>query len=186
MRWPLRSNEGMCSVTAQPSAHIRYRRAIERRALWMVEDAARELPKLSLEDALLLVHLYAERGSPKYEKAAMRWLERYLVESQSTLRRLRGDRREPCGARVRGGRKELGASSRPDARISARGEAHSAWRELDRNVRTSRCSARRSAARPRDHSPRRYASNSSTNPSNVRPNVAANASGQGMPRAMAS
>ena len=42
------------------------------------KDAARELPNLPLED--LLVHLYAERGSPKYEKAAMRWLERYLTE----------------------------------------------------------------------------------------------------------
>jgi hypothetical protein len=30
--------------------------------------------------ALQLVKLYAERGSPKYEKAAMRWLERYLAE----------------------------------------------------------------------------------------------------------
>jgi hypothetical protein len=34
---------------------------------------------LPLEDALQFVKLYAERGSPKYEKAAMRWLERYLV-----------------------------------------------------------------------------------------------------------
>jgi hypothetical protein len=39
------------------------------------------LPNLPLEDALQLVHLYAERGSPKYEKAAMRWLERYLAEN---------------------------------------------------------------------------------------------------------
>ena len=31
--------------------------AIERRALWMAEDAARELPNLPLEDALQLVHL---------------------------------------------------------------------------------------------------------------------------------
>jgi len=44
------------------------------------EDAARELPVLSLEDALQLVKLYAERGSPKYERAAMRWLEQYLTE----------------------------------------------------------------------------------------------------------
>jgi hypothetical protein len=36
------------------------------------EDAARELPNLPLEDALQLVKLYAERGSPKYEKAPMR------------------------------------------------------------------------------------------------------------------
>jgi hypothetical protein len=60
--------------TAQPNANLRFRRAIERRALWMAGDAARELPNLPLEDALQLVKLYAERGSPKYEKAAMRWL----------------------------------------------------------------------------------------------------------------
>jgi hypothetical protein len=34
------------SETAQPHAHVRSRRAIERRALWMAEDAARELPDL--------------------------------------------------------------------------------------------------------------------------------------------
>ena len=51
----------------------------------MAEDAARELPNLALEDALQLVHLYAERESPKYEKAALRWLGRYLVESSPRL-----------------------------------------------------------------------------------------------------
>jgi hypothetical protein len=30
-----------------------------------------------------LVHLYAERGSPKFERAALRWLERYLAEGAS-------------------------------------------------------------------------------------------------------
>lgn len=72
-------------VTAQPNANVRFRRAIERRALWMAEDAARELPNLPLEDSLQLVHLYAERDSPKYERAALRWLERYLVESEPRL-----------------------------------------------------------------------------------------------------
>ena len=72
-------------VTAEAHAHVRFRRAIERRALWMAEDAARELPNLPLEDALQLVHLYAERESPKFEKAAMRWLERYLAESEPRL-----------------------------------------------------------------------------------------------------
>ena len=38
-------------------AHARFRHAIERRALRMAEDAARELPNLPLEDALRLVHL---------------------------------------------------------------------------------------------------------------------------------
>jgi hypothetical protein len=69
----------------QPDAHVRFRRAIERRALWLAEDAARELPRLPLKDALQLVHLYAERGSPKFEKAAMRGLERYLTEESPRL-----------------------------------------------------------------------------------------------------
>ena len=73
-------------VTAEAHAHVRFRRAVERRALWMAEDAARELPTLSLEDALLLVHLYADRDSPKFERAAMRWLERYLTESTPRLK----------------------------------------------------------------------------------------------------
>ena len=53
--------------------------------MWMAEDAARELPNLPLEDALQLVHLYFERGSPKYERA-LRWLRRYLDEDSVTLR----------------------------------------------------------------------------------------------------
>lgn len=70
-------------MTAQPGAHVgahvRFRRAIERRALWMAEDAARELASQPLDDALQLVHMYAERGSPKFEPAARRWLVRYLA-----------------------------------------------------------------------------------------------------------
>jgi hypothetical protein len=73
-------------LTAQPHAHVRFRRAIERRALWLAEDAARELPDLPLDDALQRVHLYAERGSPKYEKAALRWLDRYLSEDSPRLK----------------------------------------------------------------------------------------------------
>lgn len=73
-------------MTAQPSARARFRRAIERRALWMAEDAARELPNLALEDALQLVHLYAERGSPKFEPAARRWLVRYLTDGTPSLK----------------------------------------------------------------------------------------------------
>ena len=72
-------------MTAQPDARIRFRRAIERRALWMAEDAARELPNLPLDDALQLVHLHAECGSPKYEQAALRWLARSLTEGSPRL-----------------------------------------------------------------------------------------------------
>ena len=33
-----------------------------------------------------LVHVYAERGSPTYERAAMRCLERFLAASSPTLK----------------------------------------------------------------------------------------------------
>jgi hypothetical protein len=52
----------------------------------MAEDAAREPPNLSLEDALQLVHLYAEHESPKFEPAARRWLVRYLTEVTPSLK----------------------------------------------------------------------------------------------------
>jgi hypothetical protein len=52
----------------------------------MAEDAARELPNLPLEDALQLVHLYGERGSPRFEPAARRWLVRYFTEGTPSLR----------------------------------------------------------------------------------------------------
>jgi hypothetical protein len=34
---------------------------------------------------LQLVHHYAERGSPKFERAVMRWLERHLAEGTNRL-----------------------------------------------------------------------------------------------------
>jgi hypothetical protein len=74
-------------VTAEANARVRFKRAIERRNLWGAEDAARELPKLTLEEARLLVELYGERGSPKYERAALRWLERFLFEEEPSLER---------------------------------------------------------------------------------------------------
>jgi hypothetical protein len=37
---------------------------------------------MPLEDALQLVNLYAERSPPKYERAALRWLERYVSEGR--------------------------------------------------------------------------------------------------------
>ena len=79
--------------TAQPHARVGFRRAIERRALWMAEDAARELPNLPLAYALQLVHLYFERGSPRAEPAARRWLVRNLSEGSPSLRMSRRSRR---------------------------------------------------------------------------------------------
>jgi anti-anti-sigma factor len=88
------------SLTPGAPVFGRFRRAIERRVPWTAEDAARALPNLPLEDALRLAQLYAERGSPKYEKAALRWLERYLAEGLAPAPTLRG-----CHARARAPRR---------------------------------------------------------------------------------
>ena len=74
-------------MTSEGRALTRLRRALKHGHLWAAEDAARELPSIALEDALTLVRLYGERESPKYEKAALRWLARYLEEGEPTLER---------------------------------------------------------------------------------------------------
>jgi hypothetical protein len=75
-------------VTAEASPRARFKRAIERRALWLAEDAMREMGSVTLDEAHDLVNLYAERGSPKFERAALRWLARYLAEGAPTLQQI--------------------------------------------------------------------------------------------------
>lgn len=75
-------------MTSEGSPYARFTRALQRRSVLEAEAAAHELDWISLDDALQLVHLYAERASPKYERAALRWLARYAAESRPTLRDL--------------------------------------------------------------------------------------------------
>jgi hypothetical protein len=51
--------------------------------------AAKELGQLSLIDALALVACCARSGSPKFEKAAVRWLVRISEEHDASLRDIR-------------------------------------------------------------------------------------------------
>ena len=69
-------------MTAQGHPRTRFKRAIEGRWLFHAEVAARELGKLTLEEALELVVLYAEVEPAKFERAAVRWLSRYLDEGK--------------------------------------------------------------------------------------------------------
>jgi hypothetical protein len=55
-----------------------------------MQRSARSSSKPLLGDAFQLVHLYAEHGSPKFEKAAMRWLARFLMEGSQRLQRFAG------------------------------------------------------------------------------------------------
>lgn len=47
--------------------------------------AARELGGLSLEEALRLVMIYAEREPAKFERTALRWHTRFITEKSPSL-----------------------------------------------------------------------------------------------------
>ena len=62
------------AVTAQGHPRAIFSRAVERRNLVIAEATAREIGKLTLDEALQLVFLYAEKEPIKYDRAALRWL----------------------------------------------------------------------------------------------------------------
>ncbi len=64
------------------SVYGRFRAAIERGNLIEAEAAARELPTLSLSDALDYCDLLAQREPAKYERAALRWHSRLERERE--------------------------------------------------------------------------------------------------------
>ena len=65
-------------------------RAIERQNLIVAETVAREFEELPLDFALALVHLYGQKGNRRYEPAALRYLERLIVEHRPSLEDLAG------------------------------------------------------------------------------------------------
>jgi hypothetical protein len=67
-------------MTSQGTAHGRFSRAIAQGDVRRAEMAARELGTVSLGDALQLCALLAERDPPRFERAALRWLERFIAE----------------------------------------------------------------------------------------------------------
>lgn len=67
-------------MTSQGSAHGRFRRAIHRQHVQAAEMAAREMGGLSLADALSLCELLAKTDPARYERAALRWLQRFINE----------------------------------------------------------------------------------------------------------
>ena len=69
-------------MTAQGHPRAIFSRAIENGNLVVAEQVAREVPNLTLEEALRLLFLYAEKDPARYEKAALRWLARYLRDGK--------------------------------------------------------------------------------------------------------
>ena len=70
-------------MTAQGHPRAIFQRAIERGNPVAAEASAREIKRLTLEEALRLLFLYAEKEPIKYERAALRWLARYVSDGKA-------------------------------------------------------------------------------------------------------
>jgi hypothetical protein len=86
-------------MTSEGTARGGLQRAIHARNLLNAETAAREMGGLSLADALALCELLAATDPKRYERAAVRWLQRFIDERLRNLQRSRSQhRRSPsCG-----------------------------------------------------------------------------------------
>ena len=72
-------------VTSEGHPGARLQRALAVGNLIAAEQAAFEVPFVPLADARALVELYAEKGDRKYERAALKYLRRYMDEANPSL-----------------------------------------------------------------------------------------------------
>jgi hypothetical protein len=72
-------------MTSPGSTYSRFQRALTTGNLQLIEAAAAELPRVSLEDALAILIVPAPRGDPRFERAAARWVGRLLTETPARL-----------------------------------------------------------------------------------------------------
>ena len=72
-------------VTSDGHPGARPQRALAVGNLTAAEQAAFEVPFVPLAQARELVELYAEKGDPKYERAALKYLARYMAEGSPSL-----------------------------------------------------------------------------------------------------
>jgi hypothetical protein len=72
-------------VTSEGHPGARLQHALAAGNLTAAEQAAFEVAFVPLEQARALVELYAEKGDGKFERAALRYLRRYLDESDPSL-----------------------------------------------------------------------------------------------------
>jgi hypothetical protein len=70
-------------MTAQGHPRAIFSRAIENGNLVVAEQVAREVPNLTLEEALRLLFLYAENDPARFDRAALRWLDLYLAKGKA-------------------------------------------------------------------------------------------------------
>jgi hypothetical protein len=93
-------------VTSDGSPYSRFRRALVTGNETLVIVAARELPRISLDDALRVCLVLRDGDPDRFERAVVRWLGRFALESKgATMDDLRAAadaldalRREPVAA----------------------------------------------------------------------------------------
>lgn len=67
-------------MTSHGSPYARFQRALRIGRLSMVRDAAAELPRIDLDDALAICLLIERQDGERYERAVVRWLARLATE----------------------------------------------------------------------------------------------------------
>lgn len=72
-------------VTSQGHAYARFRRALLTKNVRLIDAAARELTQVSLEDALRILVVLAEKGDARFERAAARFAARAMTERRLAL-----------------------------------------------------------------------------------------------------
>ena len=72
-------------MTSEGHPGARLQRALTVGNLTAAEQAAFEVAFVPLTNARALVELYAEQGDPKYERAALKYLTRYMAEGSPSL-----------------------------------------------------------------------------------------------------
>jgi hypothetical protein len=85
-----------------------FQRAVQQRNVVRAEAAARQLGQLPLPQALKLVFLYAEKEPLQYERAALRWLGRYVTEGKA-VSLLKAQLASSALAELRAGEREAAA-----------------------------------------------------------------------------
>jgi hypothetical protein len=85
-----------------------FQRAVQQGNVLRAEAAARQLGRLSLEHALRLLFLYAEKEPIKFERAALRWLARYVTEGKA-VSLLKAQLAATALAELRAGEREAAA-----------------------------------------------------------------------------
>jgi hypothetical protein len=78
----VRSGSEHVFVTSEGSPYGRFRRALATGNETLVIAAARELPRISLDDALRVCLVLRDGEPDRFERAAVRWLGRFALEAK--------------------------------------------------------------------------------------------------------